>query len=108
MTNETVAIVSNKAILAINQDSGTTPASRVFSKAVAATTDSTLPSWEVQPATKGTLQLWSGSLTDGEKYLVVLFNTSPQNLTYTLPLSEAFNSFDYVRPPSRKYYEQNH
>ena len=97
MSDETIAILSNKAILAINQDSGTTPAGRVYKKAVAATADPSLPSWEVQPTTSGNLQLWSGSLKEGDKYLVVLFNTSPKNLTVTVPLLDAFNSFDYVR-----------
>ncbi|KAK4699774.1 alpha-galactosidase, partial [Phenoliferia sp. Uapishka_3] len=104
MTNDTMAIISNKAILSINQDSGTTPAYRVWKKDVAAKTDSTLPSWQVQPTTNGTLQLWSGGLTDGGgRYVITLFNTSPQNITLDVSLLEAFNSFDFPDVATKSY-----
>ncbi|KAK4700510.1 alpha-galactosidase, partial [Phenoliferia sp. Uapishka_3] len=97
MTNETLAILANPTILAINQDSGTSKAGHVWSKDVQGVPDPTVPSWEyIAPnVTSGTFQLWSGSLKDGDKYLVTLFNTSPLNLTWSVALDDAFNWISY-------------
>ncbi|KAL8281514.1 hypothetical protein RQP46_006198 [Phenoliferia psychrophenolica] len=97
MTNDTLAILSNRAILAINQDSGTSKANRIWSKDVRAAPDTSLPSWQIPPnVTGGSFQLWSGSLADdGGKHLVTLFNTSPQNLTWNISLSDAFPWVSY-------------
>nr|ASS36260.1 Gal48 [Glaciozyma antarctica] len=93
MSTETLSIISNKVMISINQDSLSSPAHRVFKKEVAAEEDSSLATWQLQPTTAGSLQLWSGRLEDG--FVVALFNTSPRNLTYDLELSEALDIFDY-------------
>lgn len=98
MTDETLSIIANAGILAINQDSGTSKAGRVWSKDVRALPDLSIPSWQIPPNdTGGTFQLWSGSLTGAGKYLVALLNTSPRNLSWTIELDDAFNWVSYVR-----------
>jgi len=71
MTNETLEIITNSAIIAINQDPLGSPVTRI---------------WK-QNVTGGDLQLWSGSLSNGST-VIGLLNTSPSNQTLTLLMSD--------------------
>ncbi|KAH7107367.1 alpha-galactosidase [Auriculariales sp. MPI-PUGE-AT-0066] len=67
MTDETLEIITNKAIIAINQDE------------------------MGRPARRGSLQLWAGPLASGDTVLA-LVNLSPENLTASLTLADAFDT----------------
>ena len=49
MTNETLSIITNDAIIAVNQDSANSPVERM---------------WDTPIQSGGTLSLWSGSLAN--------------------------------------------
>ncbi|KZT22585.1 glycoside hydrolase family 27 protein [Neolentinus lepideus HHB14362 ss-1] len=71
MTAQTLDIISNKAIISINQDPLGVAASRVAQ----------------MPLEEGDVQVWVGPLAD-EATVVAIVNTSPANVTVTLPWSE--------------------
>jgi len=74
MTNETLEIITNKAIIDINQDPAGTPASRI---------------WVRNVSSGGALQLWSGPLANGSTVIGIL-NSSPTTQTFTLQMSDVF------------------
>lgn len=73
MTNETLSIITNDAIIAANQDPGGSPASRI---------------WKV-PVTGGDLSLWSSSLQNFV-FVFALLNTSPETQTVDVLFSDVF------------------
>ncbi|KZT51903.1 glycoside hydrolase family 27 protein [Calocera cornea HHB12733] len=73
MTNETLEIITNDAIIAINQDASGSPASRI---------------WVVN-VTGGELQLWAGSLSTGAT-VIGLLNSSPTDQTIDLKMADVF------------------
>ncbi|KAI1797693.1 glycoside hydrolase [Ganoderma leucocontextum] len=75
MSNETKEIITNDAIIAVNQDSGGSPASRIWKQ--------TLPEG-------GDLQLWAGSLVNYH-FVFAVMNTSPKNQTVDISLLDVFN-----------------
>ncbi|TFK53777.1 alpha-galactosidase [Heliocybe sulcata] len=80
MTKETFEIISNKAIVAINQDPLGIAASRIAQ----------------MPLEEGDVQAWVGALADDAK-AVAIVNTSPANVTVTLPWDDIlpFQLTDY-------------
>jgi hypothetical protein len=94
-TNETLSIITNDALIAVNQDPNGSPASRQMNTAVDG----------------GSVSLWQGSLVneyvrslDGQVgshahrycsvFVMAVLNTSPSNQTTTVQMSDAF--FDQV------------
>jgi len=74
MTAETLEIITNKAIIAVNQDPLGSPGIRVWKK--------TIPSG-------GDLQLWYGSLANST-WVIALMNTSPEDHSINITFSEVF------------------
>ncbi|KAF8583619.1 glycoside hydrolase family 27 protein [Ramaria rubella] len=74
MTNETLSIITNDAIIAVNQDSAGAPANRIWKRTVAA---------------GGDLSLWQGPLANNE-FVIALLNTSPDTQTVDVLMSDAF------------------
>jgi len=70
MTSETFSIITNEAIIAVNQDPRGVPAVRL---------------WRKPQEAGGTLQLWAGPLTNGAT-IIALINTSPVSQTITIDL----------------------
>ncbi|PIL32160.1 hypothetical protein GSI_06866 [Ganoderma sinense ZZ0214-1] len=75
MSNETKEIITNDAIIAVNQDSGGSAASRIWKRA--------LPEG-------GDIQLWAGSLVNYH-FVFAVMNTSPKNQTIDISLLDVFN-----------------
>ncbi|TBU34247.1 glycoside hydrolase [Dichomitus squalens] len=74
MSDETKQIITNDAIIAVNQDSNGSPAGRVWKK----------------PASQGgDIQLWSGSLSNNQ-YVFAVLNTSPVNQTVDISFLDVF------------------
>ncbi|GJJ08130.1 hypothetical protein Clacol_002338 [Clathrus columnatus] len=73
--DETLSIITNEAVIALNQDPYTSVANRIWRKAVF--------------GSEGEVSLWQGAL---EKYelVVVLLNTSPQDQLMDIVFKEAF------------------
>ncbi|PCH33471.1 glycoside hydrolase family 27 protein [Wolfiporia cocos MD-104 SS10] len=74
MTNETLEIITNDAIIAVNQDANGSPAERM---------------WKVPVASGGDLSLWSGSLVNNT-FVISLLNTSPETQTVTVNFTDVF------------------
>ncbi|PSR71320.1 hypothetical protein PHLCEN_2v12834 [Hermanssonia centrifuga] len=73
MTNDTLTIVTNKAIIAVNQDANGSPANRMWKKSV----------------TGGDLSLWAGSLANNE-FVFALLNTAPTQQTVDVEFEDVF------------------
>ncbi|EIN04737.1 alpha-galactosidase [Punctularia strigosozonata HHB-11173 SS5] len=73
MTNETLSIITNEALIAVNQDPNGSPASRQTNTAVDG----------------GSISLWQGSLVN-DAFVVAVLNTSPNNQTTTIQMSDVF------------------
>jgi len=74
MTNETLEIITNDAIIAVNQDGAHSPAERLWKRATSA---------------GGDISLWSGSLENNE-FVAALLNTSPSNQTVDVTFADIF------------------
>ncbi|KAH9947978.1 glycoside hydrolase superfamily [Amylocystis lapponica] len=74
MTNETLEIITNDAIIAVNQDPGHSPVTRL---------------WQTPASGGGNLSLWSGSLANNA-FVAALLNTSPSNQTVDVEFSDIF------------------
>jgi len=74
MTNETLTIITNEALIAVNQDSAGSPANRIWKKSVDG---------------GGDLSLWQGSLANNV-FVIALLNTSPNTQTVDILMSDAF------------------
>jgi len=74
MTNETLSIITNDAIIAVNQDSAGSPATR---------------QWKRSVSEGGHLELWSGSLVNYQ-FIIALMNTSPANQTVDVDFTDVF------------------
>ncbi|KAL1952162.1 hypothetical protein VTO73DRAFT_1311 [Trametes versicolor] len=74
MTNETLSIITNDALIAVNQDSNGSPANRIWKRTV---------------AEGGDLQLWSGSLANNQ-FVFALMNTSPNAQTVNVSFADVF------------------
>jgi len=74
MTNETLTIITNDALIAVNQDSNASPASRIWKKPV---------------SSGGDLSLWQGSLANNV-FVIALMNTSPDTQTVDVLMKDAF------------------
>ncbi|OCH96617.1 glycoside hydrolase [Obba rivulosa] len=74
MTNETLSIITNDAIIAVSQDAAGSPATRQWKRAV---------------SQGGDLQLWSGSLVNYQ-FIIALLNTSPTNQTVDVDFEDVF------------------
>ncbi|KDQ49597.1 glycoside hydrolase family 27 protein [Jaapia argillacea MUCL 33604] len=73
MAAETYSIITNDALIAINQDANGSPATRM---------------WKVL-VDGGDLSLWSGSLVNNT-YVFALLNTSPSNQTVDIEFTDVF------------------
>ncbi|KAH9835737.1 glycoside hydrolase superfamily [Rhodofomes roseus] len=74
MTNETLSVITNDAIIAVNQDANGSPVERM---------------WNTPISTGGTLSLWSGSLVNNT-YVIALLNTSPDAQTVSVNFTDVF------------------
>ncbi|KIP11508.1 glycoside hydrolase family 27 protein [Phlebiopsis gigantea 11061_1 CR5-6] len=74
MTNETLTIITNKAIIDINQDAIGSPANRMWKRSV---------------NEGGDLSLWAGSLANNS-FVFALLNTSPAEQTVYLDFVDVF------------------
>jgi len=74
MSADTLEIITNKAIIDVNQDPAGTPATRI---------------WVQSTYSGGELQLWAGPLSDGTTVIGIL-NSSPTSQTFTLQMSDVF------------------
>ncbi|CAL1696554.1 unnamed protein product [Somion occarium] len=74
MSNETLTIITNKALIDINQDAGVGPANRMWKR--------TIPDG-------GDLQLWAGSLSNN-RFVIALLNTSPKQQTTDVDFTDVF------------------
>ncbi|KAI0361839.1 alpha-galactosidase [Trametes cingulata] len=74
MSNETLTIITNDALIAVNQDPNGSPANRIWKR--------TLPEG-------GDLQLWQGSLVNNE-FVFALMNTSPTAQTVNVSFADVF------------------
>ncbi|KAI0803037.1 alpha-galactosidase [Irpex lacteus] len=74
MTNETLSIITNQAIIDVNQDANGSPANRL---------------WKHSVDGGGDLSLWAGGLVNNS-YVVALLNTSPSNQTVDVEFSDIF------------------
>lgn len=84
MDNATQSIVSNKHIIALNQDpSGSSPA-RIWKKSVSTKTTNT-----AQPNLEDNVQLWVNSLSNSS-YVIALLNASPEQQHITADWSDIF------------------
>jgi len=73
MSNETLSIITNDAIIAVNQDSAGAPANRIWKRSVSG----------------GDLSLYQGSLVN-DVFVIALLNTSPNTQTVDILMSDAF------------------
>ncbi|KAI0662631.1 alpha-galactosidase [Cubamyces menziesii] len=74
MSNDTLAIITNDALIAVNQDPNGSPANRIWKR--------TLPEG-------GDLQLWQGSLVNNQ-FVFALMNTSPNPQTVNVSFTDVF------------------
>ncbi|KAF8575957.1 glycoside hydrolase family 27 protein [Ramaria rubella] len=74
MTNETLTIITNDAIIAVNQDSAGAAANRI---------------WKRPVSSGGDVSLWQGSLANNV-FVIALLNTSPDSQTVDILMSDAF------------------
>jgi len=74
MTQETLEIITNDAIIAVNQDAAGSSASRIWKRSVSG---------------GGDLSLWQGSLANNA-FVIALLNTSPDILTVDVLMSDVF------------------
>ncbi|CCM02216.1 uncharacterized protein FIBRA_04296 [Fibroporia radiculosa] len=74
MTNETLEIITNDAIIAVNQDSTGSAAERM---------------WKVPVFSGGDLSSWSGSLVNNT-FVIALLNTSPETQYVTVNFTDVF------------------
>ncbi|KAI0651653.1 alpha-galactosidase [Trametes meyenii] len=74
MSNDTLTIITNDAIIAVNQDPNGSPANRIWKR--------TLPEG-------GNLQLWQGSLVNNQ-FVFALMNTSPNPQTVNVSFTDVF------------------
>ncbi|KAI0374369.1 alpha-galactosidase [Pilatotrama ljubarskyi] len=74
MSNETLTIITNDALIAVNQDPNGSPASRI---------------WKHRLPEGGDLQLWQGSLVNNE-FVFALMNTSPNPQTVNVSFTDVF------------------
>ncbi|KAI8995307.1 alpha-galactosidase [Trametes punicea] len=74
MSNDTLTIITNDALIAVNQDPNGSPASRIWKR--------TLPEG-------GNLQLWQGSLVNNQ-FVFALMNTSPNPQTVNVSFTDVF------------------
>jgi len=74
MTEETLEIITNDAIIAVNQDAAGSAASRI---------------WKHPVPTGGDLSLWQGGLANNA-FVVALLNTSPDAQCVDLQMRDAF------------------
>ncbi|KAG9087707.1 hypothetical protein FRC06_002417 [Ceratobasidium sp. 370] len=82
MSHETLEIVTNQAVIAVNQDRKGAPAARIWKREVKG----------------GDAQLWSTRLANGTT-AIALVNTSPYPLRIVLPFADVFRD---ARPAARK------
>ncbi|KAJ3528219.1 hypothetical protein NM688_g8024 [Phlebia brevispora] len=73
MSNDTLTIITNKAIIDISQDPNGSPANRMWKRAVDG----------------GELSLWAGSLVNNQ-FIIALLNTAPSEQTVDVEFSDAF------------------
>ncbi|KAI0768483.1 alpha-galactosidase [Trametes elegans] len=74
MSNETLTIITNDALIAVNQDPNGSPANRI---------------WKRKLPEGGDLQLWSGSLANNQ-FVFALLNTSPNPQTVNVSFKDVF------------------
>jgi len=73
MTNETLSIITNDAIIGVNQDSNGSPVNRMWKRTVDG----------------GDLSLWAGSLANNT-FVFALLNTAPTQQTVDVDFSDVF------------------
>ncbi|KAI0082214.1 glycoside hydrolase [Panus rudis PR-1116 ss-1] len=73
MSNDTLSIITNKALIDINQDQGSSVANRMWKRTVSG----------------GDLSLWAGSLSNN-RFVIALLNTSPNSQTVDVSFKDAF------------------
>ncbi|KAB5591401.1 hypothetical protein CTheo_5155 [Ceratobasidium theobromae] len=89
MTEETLSIITNKAVIAVSQDANGWPANRLWKRTVEG----------------GDVQLWVGGLVNGAS-VIALMNTSPKTQKLDLLFSEVFaDSSLAVRKSSFRLYD---
>jgi alpha-galactosidase len=89
MTEETLSIITNQAVLAVSQDPNGNTASRIWKRAVS----------------EGDVQLWVGGLVNST-FVIALMNTSPETQKVDLLFAEAFqDSRPAVRKASFRLYD---
>jgi len=81
MTNQTLSIITNSAIIAVNQDSLGSPAVRIWRQ--------TLENSDPKIAGTPSLQLWAGSLVN-DSTVVALLNTGSKNQTVDVQFKDVF------------------
>ncbi|KAJ3013209.1 hypothetical protein NUW54_g1655 [Trametes sanguinea] len=74
MSNDTLTIITNAALIAVNQDPNGSPASRI---------------WKRSLPEGGDLQLWQGSLVNNQ-FVFALMNTSPNPQTVNVSFTDVF------------------
>ncbi|KAH9853207.1 alpha-galactosidase [Lenzites betulinus] len=74
MTNDTLSIITNDALIAVNQDPNGSPANRI---------------WKRTLSEGGNLQLWAGSLVNNQ-FVIALMNTSPNSQTVNVSFTDVF------------------
>ncbi|KAH9890895.1 glycoside hydrolase superfamily [Cubamyces lactineus] len=74
MSNDTRTILTNKALIDVNQDAAGSPANRIWKRPVDA---------------GGDLQLWQGSLVNNQ-FVFAVMNTSPTNQTLDVQFADVF------------------
>lgn len=87
MTNETLTIITNKAIIDINQDAAGSPANRMWKRSV---------------DEGGDLSLWAGSLVNNT-FVFALLNTAPAAQTVQVDFADVF--FDQGKVYQTQPYE---
>ncbi|KAF8510879.1 alpha-galactosidase [Hysterangium stoloniferum] len=75
MTNETLSIITNDAIINVNQDPNAPPANRIWKRGVV--------------GSSGDLSLWGTGLSNNS-FLAALMNTSPKSQTISVLMSDIF------------------
>lgn len=89
MTEETLSIITNQAVIAVSQDPNGSPANRLWKRTV----------------TGGDVQLWMGGLVNST-WVIALVNTSPKSQKVDLLFSEAFaDSSPTIRKSQFRLYD---
>ncbi|KAI0651654.1 alpha-galactosidase [Trametes meyenii] len=83
MSNETRTILTNEALIAVNQDSAGNPANRIWKRSVEA---------------GGNLQLWQASLVNNQ-FVFSVVNTSPKAQTVDVQFADVFIDQAYQQQP---------